>query len=68
MAGMVCCFCGEDVDPRSGFRRVSGFERLHREGGGTNAVFLKESKEEFACRWCIERQKQGISPEQGTLI
>lgn len=65
---LTCTFCGDPVDPRSGFRRVSGFERLHREGGGTNAVFLKKSEEIFACRWCIDKQKQGISPEQETLL
>lgn len=68
MAQLVCTFCEEPVDPQSGFRKVSGFERLHREGGGTNAVALRKPEEVFACRWCIDKQGRGISPEQETLL
>lgn len=68
MAAMVCTFCGEPVDKKSGFRRVSGWERIERVGGGTNAVALRKPTEEFACRHCIDSQGRGISPEQGSLL
>lgn len=68
MAQLVCKFCSAPVDRKSGFRKVSGWERIERQGGGTNAVALREPTEEFSCRGCIERLGRGISPEQGSLL
>lgn len=68
MAQLVCKFCAAPVDRKSGFRRVSGWERIERQGGGTNAVALREPTEEFACRTCIDKQSSGISVDQGSLL
>lgn len=68
MGRLVCKFCAEPVDRKTGFRRVSGWERIERQGGGTNAVALRETTEEFACKFCLDKLARGISAEQGSLL
>lgn len=65
---LTCKFCGDPVDKKSGFRRVSGWERIERPGGGTNAIAQREPTEEFSCRACLDKLARGISPEQGSLL
>lgn len=53
-----CVFCNDDVDPKQGYRKVTGWEQ-RRAAGGTNAVRLREASDQWACRWCIEKQAKG---------
>lgn len=50
----VCAFCQEHINPnaRNTYRRVTGWEH-RRDAGGTNAVALRETHEEFAHSSCI---------------
>lgn len=63
-----CIDCGCEIDPKRDYRKVSGWERGQRTGGGTNAIALREPTDEWRCRWCVEKLGRGISPEQGSLI
>lgn len=65
---MKCQDCGKPVELSTGYRKVSGYERIQRVGGGTNAVALREPKEEYLCRWCVEQRSRGIMPEQQSLL
>lgn len=67
MPDHACPFCGCAVTPRDAYRKVTGWERVHRPAGGTNAIKLREPLEVFACRPCIDLQASGISVGQGTL-
>jgi hypothetical protein len=62
-----CVYCGAEIDAASDYRKIVGWERS-RSAGGTNAVALREPTDEWACRWCIERLKRGITAEQGSLL
>ena len=64
-----CTFCEREIDPESRmtYRKVIGWERP-REGGGTNALTLREPTQVFACSSCIEKLKLGIPIGQPTLI
>jgi len=64
-----CTFCEREIDPESRmtYRKVIGWERP-REGGGTNALTLREPTEVFACWICIEKLRLGIPVEQQALI
>lgn len=64
-----CEFCGEPVDPESTrtYRHVSGWEHP-REGGGTNALALREPADRWACSPCIDSQRRGIPVTQESLL
>lgn len=63
-----CVFdCGTEIDPDRDYRKVVGFER-HRQQGGTNALRLRQPQDEWACRWCVERQAKGLAVGQGTML
>lgn len=70
----VPCFygCGRMLDPNDRFvyRRVVGWERkagVPTRRGGSD-ITLREPLEEFACRICIDRIKDGTSPAQEALL
>lgn len=67
---MRCTFCGSEIDERSDWHRVSGWERkaavASRKGGSD--IVLRESHDEFACSACITRLKSGFNVGQGTLV
>lgn len=65
---MTCNTCGAPIDVRKDFRKVEGYERIQREGGGTNAVALRKTSEEFKCKWCVDKAQRGISHDQGSLL
>lgn len=66
---IVCVFCGDKIDPqnRSVYRLVSGWER-NRDGGGLNALALREPQDHWACHVCIDRKKRGVHVAQGSLL
>lgn len=64
----TCAFCGSPINIDRDYRQVTGFERITRSQGGTNAVRLPDrSVQRFACKYCVDRQAQGISSEQISL-
>jgi hypothetical protein len=62
-----CCFCDTPIpSPRNAWRKVIGFERQRQEGG-TNALALRRPLDEYACNFCVDKQKAGVDPSQETL-
>lgn len=66
----ACTFCGGEVDERSAFRRVSGWERkavvASRKGGSD--IVLRQSHDELACFACITRLRAGVNVAQESLV
>jgi len=62
----TCRFCNRPVDPTSRhvYQRVGGWEK-RRASGGTNAIALREIKQEWAHALCVERAKGGRSGQMG---
>ncbi len=65
--------CGQMVDPlaRDTPRRVIAWEvkapvRTSRKGGGD--VVLREVRDEWLCRRCLERLKSGLDLQQEALL
>lgn len=63
---------GHDVDPdaRTTYRRVQGWEHkatMESRRGGSD-ITLREQLNEYACPRCIGRLKDGVNPDQDTLI
>jgi hypothetical protein len=67
-----CYYCVNAIDPHhpTTYRRVMGWERkalgASRKSGSD--IVLREPREEFACRTCIDRLKRGVSVDQGSLL
>lgn len=65
---LVCAFCGCSIPSvRQAFQKVTGWER-HRAAGGTNALALRKTHDEFACLACVDKLRAGIDPNQPSLI
>jgi hypothetical protein len=64
-----CEFCGRSVRPGEKLvaEYVSGWV-FPRDAGGANALALKEEHGRYACWSCIDRQRKGLSPYQGSLL
>lgn len=67
---LQCKFCELSVDPyaTTTYRFVSGWERAHREGGGTNALRARTPHDDWACWNCIDKLSKGIDPTQSSLL
>jgi hypothetical protein len=67
-----CFYCGEQVNPddTNTYRRIQGWERkavsASRRGGSD--VVLREHRDEFACMFCIDRLRRGVSTNQGSML
>lgn len=71
----ILCFygCGTEVDPesRTAWRRVTGWERKSFNTGarrGGSDISMREPTGELACDACMMRVKQGLNPQQGSLM
>jgi hypothetical protein len=62
-----CSFCNKPVNPDQDYRKVTGWEK-HRSQGGTNAIRLRKTHEEWACFTCISKQARGIAVGQTALL
>jgi hypothetical protein len=63
-----CEFCHRPISLGADYRLVTGWERIARSAGGTNAIRLPDrTVERFACRWCIDKQASGLAIEQQAL-
>lgn len=67
MSAGVCTFCGNEVSANDDYRKVEGWER-RRAAGGANTITLREPKDEWACKSCIDKLNRGISLDQGSLL
>jgi hypothetical protein len=69
MAAENCIDCEQ---PLAGlyekWAEITGWERAHRQQGGTNYVAGRKRTGRFVCGRCMVRRKAGISPQQGELI
>lgn len=64
----ACAFCGQPVAEDVDYRLVTGWERMKRSAGGTNAIRVPDrSIRRYACRWCVDKLANGISTEQATF-
>jgi len=62
----TCRFCTQRVEPtdRHVYQRVVGWEKS-RSGGGTNAIALREVRQEWAHAYCVDRAKRGHLGQTG---
>lgn len=67
ISGMQCSFCERDLEGETVYQHVSGWERW-RDEGGTNALALRQTEQDFACMDCIESFKRGVDPTQQTTL
>lgn len=61
-----CIECGGPTTYAHDFHEITGFEE-RREGGGTNAVALRERTGRMMCRACMTLRRAGQSAQQGAL-
>lgn len=68
--GPVCEQCGDPIAEETGYRLVTGWERISRNGaGGTHAIRAPDrSAQRFMCMFCIGKLADGVSPQQQTLL
>jgi len=59
-------FCGGEVSERTGYRRVTGWEK-RRRAGGTNAIVMREPQPIWACFTCIELKRTGHEGQESLL-
>jgi hypothetical protein len=73
----ACVYCGGSVNPTdfrygANYRRVVGWERKTRTRSsgakGGSDIALRESRDEWACRSCVEKRKLGLAPGQQGLL
>jgi hypothetical protein len=63
-----CSNCGEPIDVRRDYRKVVGYERIHRSAGGTNAVRLPDRTDEYLCARCVDKASSGVALQQASLM
>lgn len=67
---LVCVYCGAEVNERTDYRRVFGWERKAKSEtrrGGSD-ISHREYGDEMACFVCIHRLKSGLNVQQETLV
>ena len=59
-----CVFCNLELDSDQPgvYQRVTGWERLRKQGG-TNAIRLPQRQYEWACGDCIELRVRGMATQ-----
>ena len=62
-----CAYCGDPVSLAVGYQRATGWVRARRSMGGTNALRVRELRDEFACSVCIERLAAGLPAAQSSI-
>jgi hypothetical protein len=67
MDKLKCAFCGDPVDPKCDFRKVTGWE-CKRTDGGTNALRLREQHDEWAHKVCVDMEARKLNSRQQSLI
>jgi len=68
-AAIYCSSCGDPiVEYRKAWQKVEGWSRVHRKGGGTNALALRIPLQEFMCDGCMIRLKLFGESKQESLL
>jgi hypothetical protein len=69
VGGTSCAFCGNDgIDPEQDYQRIRAWRAKRHGTNSPNYVRLIEPQEgEWACRWCIDKLANGVSPHQQTF-
>jgi len=64
----VCPLCGQSIDPTSPYvwQRVEGWERKRKQGG-TNAIALRRTRQEWAHPACVTLARDGYSGQETIL-
>lgn len=64
-----CSQCTRQVDERQEtvWFKVTGWEKK-RDQGGTNHLALRRPQDEYMCDRCMEALRNGISPQQESLL
>lgn len=73
MTGARCIYCSDPVDERTGYRHVQGWERKTRvrssgTQGGSDIACREPLGDEWACMFCIEKKKRGLSVGQSSML
>lgn len=64
---LKCEFCSREISTARDYQLVKGYERK-RDGGGTNALRLREPLGKWACKFCIDKEAKGIGASQEGLF
>ena len=65
MATAPCEACGREVDPRTGYRAVHGYEPIRgRKQGGTNYVVMRETEDRYICADCLYDRQHGTAGQE----
>lgn len=69
----VCAYCHRGVDPNQPYvyQQVIGWEKksvLSSRRGGSDIVLREPVPDVFACQFCIEKLKAGVSVAQESLL
>jgi hypothetical protein len=73
MADPVCVYCKRDVDPNQPYvyQRTIGWEHkafLASRRGGSDIVLREPVPDVFACQFCVDKLKAGVSVAQESLL
>lgn len=61
-----CSFCGKPITSLTeDYRKVSGWAR---KTDGAGVLRLREVSREWACRFCIAKERRGVNSAQGSLL
>lgn len=63
-----CQFCGEPVDVERDYQRIEAWRRKRHGTNSANYVRLIEPRDQWACRFCVERESKGIAAGQRSLL
>lgn len=65
---VICEGCDETIDGTADGHAqfVSGWSVNRYKG--TNAVALQERHQRWLCRFCLDRRRNGVADEQGSLF
>ena len=69
----TCTYCRTTVDPTDPgvYERVIGWERKAFQAsrrGGSDIVLRERIPDTFACQFCVDKLKAGVSVAQETLL
>ncbi|MET0996098.1 MAG: hypothetical protein ABWY20_19385 [Mycobacterium sp.] len=62
----ACAYCGAEVE--GNYRRVVGWERVRRRGGGLNKLLQRTETGEHACDGCGYALTHSVQPGTATLF
>lgn len=72
MVNPLCVYCEREITPEvTSYQRIQGWERVVRVRStgtkGGSDISAREKLPEFACSFCVDKLRDGVSPYQETL-